>query len=88
MAARQTPRQRRILLVAIGRVEPLDRVVAVSVPSSLSNDAVRQILVQEGQAVVKGQPLAILESATSLEKTTQEAAAAVGVAQRKLNPPR
>lgn len=72
-------------VAALGRVEPLDRVVKVSVPSSLSNDAVRQILVNEGQAVVRGQPLAILESAASLEKTAQESAAAVGVAERKLN---
>ncbi len=79
----QTLLPRRI--AAIGRVEPLDRVVQVSVPSSLSNDAVRQILVKEGDSVRKGQPLAILESAASLEKTTQEAAAAVGVAERKLN---
>ena len=79
----QTQLQRRI--AALGRVEPLDRVVKVSVPSSLSNDAVRQILVKEGQTVQKGQPLAILDSATSLDKTTQEAAAAVAVAQRKLN---
>jgi HlyD family secretion protein len=79
----QTLLPRRI--AAIGRVEPLDRVVKVSVPSSLSNDAVRQLLVQEGQTVRKGQTLAILESGTSLEKTTQEAAAAVGVAQRKLD---
>ena len=78
----QTLLPRRI--AAIGRVEPLDRVVKVSVPSSLSNDAVRQILVQEGQTVRKGQALAILESGTSLEKTAQQTAAAVGVAQRKL----
>lgn len=72
-------------IAAIGRVEPLDRVVKVSLPSSLSNDAVRQILVQEGQSVNQGQPLAILDSAASLETTTREAAAAVGVAERKLN---
>ena len=81
-------RQQQALLprrvAAIGRVEPLDRVVKVSVPSSLSNDAVRQIMVQEGQTVTKGQPLAILDSAVSLEKTTREASAAVGVAERKL----
>ena len=79
----QTLLPRRV--AAIGRVEPLDRVVKVSVPSSLSNDAVREILVKEGQAVSKGQPLAILESAASLERTVQEAQAAVGVAERKLH---
>jgi HlyD family secretion protein len=79
----QTLLPRRV--AAIGRVEPLDRVVKVSVPSSLSNDAVREILVKEGQTVGKGQPLAILESAASLERTVQEAQAAVGVAERKLH---
>ena len=79
----QTLLPRRV--AAIGRVEPLDRVVKVSVPSSLSNDAVREILVKEGQTVSKGQPLAILESAASLERTVQEAQAAVGVAERKLH---
>jgi HlyD family secretion protein len=79
----QTLLPRRV--AAIGRVEPLDRIVKVSVPSSLSNDAVRQILVKEGQRVSKGQPLAILESAASLETSVREAAAAVAVAQRKLS---
>ena len=79
----QIPLPRRV--AAIGRVEPLDRVVKVSVPSSLSNDTVRQILIKEGQRVTKGQPLAILESAASLETSVREAAAAVAVAQRKLS---
>lgn len=78
----QTLLPRRV--AAIGRVEPLDRVVKVSVPSSLSNDTVRQILVKEGQTVLQGQPLAILESAASLESTVREAQAAVGVAERRL----
>ena len=77
-----TPLPRRI--AALGRVEPLDRVVKLSAPSSLSNDAVRQILVKEGDTVKKGQPLAILDSFESLDKTAKEAAAAVAVAQRKL----
>lgn len=84
----QERQQRQALLprrvAAIGRVEPLDRIVKVSVPSSLSNDPVRQLLVKEGQAVHKGQPVAILESAASLETTVQEAQAAVAVAERKL----
>ncbi len=83
----QIQRQQTLLprrIAALGRVEPLDRVVKLSVPSSLSNDAVRQVLVKEGQTVRKGQALAILDSAVSLEKSVREAAAAVTVAQRKL----
>ena len=69
---------------AIGRVEPLDRVVNLSVPSSLSNDSVRELLVKEGAQVTKGQPLAILDSFDSLAGTAAEAEAAVAVAARKL----
>ncbi len=69
---------------AIGRVEPLDRVVNLSVPSSLSNDSVRELLVKEGAQVKKGQPLAILDSFESLASTAVEAEAAVAVAARKL----
>jgi multidrug efflux pump subunit AcrA (membrane-fusion protein) len=82
MQRQQTLLPRRI--AALGRVEPLDRVVNLSVPSSLSNDAVRQVLVKEGQTVRKDQALAILDSAESLEKSVRQAAAAVTVAQRKL----
>ena len=69
---------------AIGRVEPLDRVVNLSVPSSLSNDSVRELLVKEGAQVTKGQPLAILDSFDSLASTAAETEAAVAVAARKL----
>ena len=69
---------------AIGRVEPLDRVVNLSVPSSLSTDSVRALLVKEGAQVSQGQPLAILDSFDSLASTAAETEAAVAVAARKL----
>jgi HlyD family secretion protein len=78
----QQPLPRRI--AALGRVEPLDRVVQLSVPASLSNDAIRDLTVKEGDAVQKGQVLAVLESQKSLERTAAQSAAAVKVAQRKL----
>ena len=77
------PLPRRI--AALGRVEPLDRVVKVSVPASLSNDAVRELRVKEGQQVEKGQVLAVMESAVSLDRSVREAQAAVAVAERKLS---
>jgi len=80
--ARQ-PLPRRI--AALGRVEPLDRVVKLSVPASLSKDAVRQLLVKEGQRVNAGQAVAIMDSYESLERSVREAQAAVGVAERKLS---
>jgi len=78
----QQPLPRRI--AALGRVEPLDRVVKLSVPASLSNDTVRELRVKEGQQVSKGQVLALMDSATSLDRSVAEARAAVQVAERKL----
>ena len=78
----QRPLPRRI--AALGRVEPLDRVVKLSVPASLSNDAVRQLLVKEGQTVSQGQPVAVMDSGESLERSVEEAEAAVRVAERRL----
>jgi HlyD family secretion protein len=82
-ARQQQPLPRRV--AAIGRVEPLDRVVKVAVPASLSNDAVRQLLVKEGQQVNQGQTLAIMDSFESLDRTVREEEAAVAVAERKLS---
>ncbi len=80
---RSQPLPRRI--AALGRVEPLDRVVKLSVPASLSNDAVRELRVKEGQQVVKGQVLAVMDSSESLDRSVREAQAAVAVAERKLS---
>ncbi|MDA1205890.1 MAG: efflux RND transporter periplasmic adaptor subunit, partial [Cyanobacteria bacterium] len=76
------PLPRRI--AALGRVEPLDRVVKLSVPASLSSDAVRELRVKEGQQVSRGQVLAVMDSAESLDRSVREAQAAVQVAERKL----
>ncbi|MEB3331656.1 MAG: efflux RND transporter periplasmic adaptor subunit [Synechococcaceae cyanobacterium] len=71
-------------IAALGRVEPLDGVVKLAVPASLANDAVRELLVREGQQVSRGQPLVILASQDSLDKTVRQAESAVLVAERKL----
>jgi HlyD family secretion protein len=81
-ARHQQPLPRRV--AALGRVEPLDRVVKLSVPASLSNDAVRELRVKEGQQVAKGEVLAVMDSAVSLDRSVREAQAAVAVAERKL----
>ncbi|MCP9816101.1 efflux RND transporter periplasmic adaptor subunit [Synechococcus sp. GreenBA-s] len=81
-ARQQQPLPRRI--AALGRVEPLDRVVKLSVPAALSNDAVRELRVKEGQQVGQGQVLAVMDSAESLDRSVREARAAVQVAERKL----
>lgn len=71
-------------IAALGRVEPLDGVVKLSVPSSLSNDPVSRILVKDGQQVSKGQPVAILESAASLEQAVRQSEAAIATAERRI----
>ena len=69
---------------ALGRIEPLDGISKVSVPSSLSNDRVREILVKDGQEVRKGQPLAVLESLDTLESSVRKSEASIRVAESKL----
>lgn len=69
---------------ALGRIEPLGGISQVSVPSSLSNDRVREILAKEGQEVRKGQPLAVLESIDTLESSVRKSEAEIRVAESKL----
>ena len=71
-------------IAALGRIEPLDGVVKLSVPSSLANDPVNRILVKDGEQVRKGQPLAILESAASLEQAVRQSEAAIATAERRI----
>lgn len=71
-------------IAALGRVEPLDGVVKLSVPSSLANDPVARILVRDGEQVRQGQPLAILASADSLEQAVRQSQAAIATAERRI----
>lgn len=78
----EAPLPRRV--AALGRIEPLEGISKVSVPSSLSNDRVRTILVKEGEQVQQGQALAILESIDTLQAAVQKSQAGIAVAERKL----
>lgn len=78
--AAQAPRR----ISALGRIEPETRIRKVSVPTSLSGDRIQDILVEEGQQVKKGQPLAVLNSKASLQAALTEAQENVTLAQRKL----
>ena len=69
---------------ALGRLEPETRIRKVSVPTSLSGDRVQELLVDEGQQVKKGQPLAVLNSKASLEAALAEAEENVTLSRRKL----
>jgi HlyD family secretion protein len=69
----------------LGRLEPETRIRKVSVPSSLNGDRVEDILVEEGQQVKQGQPLAVLNSKASLQASLAEAEENVTLARRKLD---
>jgi HlyD family secretion protein len=69
----------------LGRLEPETRIRKVSVPSSLNGDRVEDILVEEGQQVEQGQPLAVLNSKASLQASLAEAEENVTLARRKLD---
>ncbi|QNI54363.1 ABC exporter membrane fusion/ DevB family [Synechococcus sp. BIOS-E4-1] len=70
---------------ALGRIEPLDGILKVSLPNSLSNDSIRQVLVEEGEVVEQGQPLALLETQPVLKANLIKAEAEVTASQRALD---
>ena len=59
-ATTQTIQPRQVS--ALGRIEPLDGILKVGLPNALSNDTIRQVLVEEAEAVEQGQSLAVLET--------------------------
>ncbi|KZR87354.1 Macrolide export protein MacA [Synechococcus sp. MIT S9509] len=70
---------------ALGRIEPLDGILKVSLPNSLSNDSIRQVLVEEGEVVERGQALALLETQPVLKADLIKAEAEVTASQRALD---
>lgn len=71
-------------VTALGRLEPETEVIKVSIPATLNNDRIAQLLVQRGDQVKVGQPIAIMDSRDRLQKALFEAQEQVGVAQSKL----
>ena len=82
-AATQTIQPRQVS--ALGRIEPLDGILKVGLPNALSNDTIRQVLVEEGEAVEQGQSLAVLETQPVLKANLTRANAEVIAAQRSLD---
>jgi|TARA_B100001121_G_scaffold276919_1_gene266524 HlyD family secretion protein len=70
---------------ALGRIEPLDGILKVGLPNALSNDTIREVLVQQGQIVERGEPLAVLETQPVLQANLTKAKAEVTAAQRALD---
>lgn len=71
-------------IVALGWLEPEAEVTKVSVPATLSNDRVAQLLVKRGDRVQANQVIAILDSRDRLQGALLEAEQQVAVAQAEL----
>ncbi len=72
----------RPFVAALGRLEPTDRVIDISVPG---DGRVSRIMVTEGQSVNAGDTLAYLESYSLLTAVRNRAAASLSDAQARLN---
>jgi HlyD family secretion protein len=71
-------------VVALGQLEPQTEVMKISVPGTLSNDRVAQLLVKRGDLVRSGQTIAILDSRDRLQGLLAEAREQVNLAQAEL----
>ncbi len=71
-------------VTALGRLEPSGEVVQVSTPSSNQGNRVEELLVKEGDDVVKGQIIAILDSRDHAAAALKQAEERVRVAQANL----
>ena len=71
-------------VTALGRLEPSGEVIQVSAPSSSQADRVEELLVKEGDEVVKGQIIAILDSRDRAAAELKQAKERVRVAQASL----
>jgi HlyD family secretion protein len=80
--AQSTPAFQQV--VALGQLEPQIEVIKVSVPATLSNDRVAQLLVKRGDRVTAGQVIAILDSRDRLQGLLAEAKEQVSFAQAEL----
>ncbi|MBD2741665.1 ATP-binding cassette domain-containing protein [Coleofasciculus sp. FACHB-1120] len=75
-----------LAVTALGRLEPQGEVIKLSAPMSIQGAArVDQLLVSEGDKVIKGQVVAILDNRNRLQAALDKAKQQVKVAQANLN---
>ena len=72
-------------VIALGRIEPKDKVIILSGSSSLQFARVGQILVKEGERVQRGQVIAVLDNLNQLQAALEQAKQNVKVAQAQLD---
>ena len=71
-------------VVALGRIEPLGKVISLSAPTSLEAVQVEELLVKENDRLEAGQVVAILDGSQRLQAALDEAATKVKIAQARL----
>ncbi|MEM7757353.1 MAG: response regulator [Cyanobacteria bacterium P01_A01_bin.40] len=71
-------------VVALGRIEPLGKVIALSAPTSLEAVKVEELLVKEDELVEAGQIVAVLDGRQRLQAALDEAVTGVEIAQARL----
>ena len=74
----------RKTVTALGRLEPSGEIIQVSVSSSAEGNRIEELLVTEGEQVIKGQTIAILDGRDRLEAALRQARARVTIAQANL----
>ena len=70
---------------ALGRLQPESEILKLAAPLALDGDRVLDIKVKEGEAVIKGQVIAILDSRDRLQNDVNQAQQQIAIAQAKLN---
>ena len=81
-APRQTIPEIRTV-TALGRLEPSGEIIQISVSSGASGNRIDELLVDEGDKIVAGQTIAVLDSRDRLEAALNQAQEEVRVARGK-----
>jgi HlyD family secretion protein len=71
-------------VAALGRLEPESEVIRLDVPLPLDGDRVEQLLVKEGDKIVTGQVIAILDSRNRLQSVVKQNQEQLKVVQARL----
>ena len=71
-------------VTALGHLEPAGEVIQLSVPASSESSRISELLVQEGDEVIQGQVIAILDNRDRLQASLEQAKAQVSIKQSRL----
>ena len=71
-------------VTALGHLEPAGEVIQLSVSASSESSRITELLVQEGDEVIQGQVIAILDNRDRLQASLEQAKAQVSIKQSRL----